>query len=417
MSRNNTFKFTKGKLKELKPSGEYSKSGKSKRRARYYDTASKGLELCVTETKKVFYTYKWLSSINRPQRVLIGPFPQFTITKARTANDHNIRQMSAGIDPSASKVAQREELTLGEVFQQLLEDYYSLERPNSVYDYQLAFKNHLNRWKNKKMSSIEPRDVIALRSRLRKEAGPSAANKVLRLLSSIFNKAIKNQLITCNNPASGISVFPTKPRMRIIAEDEMRPFLEAVYREDNDAVRDAVLLMLFTGVRKTNVLSAKWKNINLNAGTWFIPDTKSGTSQLVELDSEVIRILSERQGFSQNEWVFPAHKETKTGHVQGIQKGWRRILERADIQDLRLHDLRRTFASYQISSGVNLRVVQKTLNHKSYQATERAYAHFVNRKPIKRAVNQAVNEILNAGGQTRYQADIIPIEEKMRAHG
>jgi integrase len=142
------------------------------------------------------------------------------------------------------------------------------------------------------------------------------------------------------------------------------------------------------------VLSIKWADVNLERATWTIPTTKTGDSLTVALVPEAVTILTERQGRAQGEYVFPAR--SKSGHLAEPKTAWARILKRAKITDLHLHDLRRTLGSWQAAQGASLVVIGKSLGHRNVSTT--AIYSRLNLDPVRRSVEAATKAMLAAGG-------------------
>jgi integrase len=139
----------------------------------------------------------------------------------------------------------------------------------------------------------------------------------------------------------------------------------------------------------------RWDQIDLTRGEWRIPETKNGESQRVVLSSEAVQILTARgQHYGQSPWVFPS--TGASGHLQDPKKGWQRLLQRAELQDVRIHDLRRTLGSWQAATGANGFVIGKSLGHKSMRATE-IYAR-IDLDPVRHSVQTATKAMFEAGG-------------------
>ena len=140
----------------------------------------------------------------------------------------------------------------------------------------------------------------------------------------------------------------------------------------------------------------RWEELNLARATWIIPaeKSKSGEAVHVALTPPVLRILKERKLNSISEWIFPG--TGRSGHLVEPKSAWKRILKRAGLTDLRLHDLRRTLGSWQAATGASLPIIGKSLGHKSLQATQ-IYAR-LNLDPVRDAVNTATNAMLAAAG-------------------
>ncbi|MGA7181262.1 MAG: site-specific integrase [Thiobacillaceae bacterium] len=256
------------------------------------------------------------------------------------------------------------------------------------------YERYLSSWAKKKLAQITRADVQKLHHSVGTTKGHYAANRLLALLSGVFNIATDFGLWNKPNPAAGIKKFKEVSRDRFMQADELPRFFEALAEEPNDTIRDYVLVSLLTGARRSNVLSMKWEQVHLEREEWRIPETKNGTSQVVTLSPGVVTVLERRQIDAASEWVFPG--EGVQGHLVEPRKGWERILERAGITDLRIHDLRRTLGSWQAKTGASLAIIGKSLNHKSPTAT--AIYSRLDLDPVRQSVNNANAAMLSAAG-------------------
>ncbi len=213
------------------------------------------------------------------------------------------------------------------------------------------------------------------------------------------------------NPAIGIKRNKEKSRDRFIQGDELPRFFEAVAKEENEAIRDYVLISLLTGARRANVLAMRWQDINFERAEWRIEETKNGTPQTVALSPEAVEILLNRKPSDNEVFVFPG--SGKAGHLMEPKKGWKRILERAGIDNLRIHDLRRTLGSWQAKTGASLAIIGKSLNHKN-QNTTAIYAR-LDLDPVRDSVNKATSAMMQAAG-LKDGADVMQLKKKRHFH-
>lgn len=217
-----------------------------------------------------------------------------------------------------------------------------------------------------RLSRIKRSDIQRLHSKAGENNGVYAANRMIAMIRGVFNRAIDWGL-DYPNPALGIKKFKEQTRDRFLQSDELPRLFKSLEAETNHTVRDYILISLFTGARRANVLAMRWEEINLEQSTWRIPMTKNGESHTVPLVEPAVAILKVRQQRSQSPWVFPSF--SASGHLVEPKKAWKRILQRANIQNLRLHDLRRSLGSWQAATGASLTVIGKTLAHKNVNTT------------------------------------------------
>jgi integrase len=178
--------------------------------------------------------------------------------------------------------------------------------------------------------------------------------------------------------------------------DELTPFFKALSESTNEIMRDFFLLALLTGARRANVSAMRWADIDLAAGVWRIAKTKNGTPQTVTLSPEAVTVLESRKEGG-GEFVFPG--EGKTKHIVEPKKAWATLLKAAGIENLRIHDLRRTLGSWQARTGASLPIIGKSLNHKTHQATA-IYAR-LDLDPVRQSVNTATAAMMEAAGMKK----------------
>lgn len=367
----------------------------------YYDankSAPHGFGLWVTAGHaKTFMLYRKVHG--RPERIKLGRFPDLSIEQARKLAATYSGEIATGGNPNDKKRTARGELTLGALFAEYVERHAKVQT-KSWREAEADFRRYLSNWAGRKPSTLTRDDVQRWHAALGTKRGRYVANRALQLLRAVINWGIATRLIDRRrlqegeNPASGQKLFDEKTRERFIQKDEMPRFFQALADEPNDNLRDYVLLSLLTGARKTNVLEMRWEQINFARGVWGIPETKNGESQTVPLMAEALDILSGRRNRTGGDYVFPGHGAT--GHFREPKRGWQRILKRAGIADLRIHDLRRTLGSWQAATGASLSVIGKTLNHKDVSTTA-IYAR-LDMDPVRESVEKATSSMFAAAG-------------------
>jgi integrase len=364
----------------------------SKKRSYVYDSRESSLLVQVTATgRKTFQVYRWHKT--KPVRITLGTFPDMTIEQARKATQKVKSDIANGINPADEKRKARQEMTFKELFE-IYMDRHSRPRKRTWQEDLDKFETYLKPLGRKRLPEIKKNHISALHSKIGKEHKVTA-NRVLALVSSVFGRAIEYGLWEGVNPCLGIRKFPEKSRDRFLQADELPRFFKALNEEPNETLRDYIFISLLTGARRSNVLSMRWNELNLEQGTWKIPRTKTGDSQTVTLTLEAIEILKARKRETSSVFVFPGNG--RTGHLVEPKTGWRRILERAGIKDLRIHDLRRTLGSWQAITGSSLPIIGKSLNHKNASTTQ-IYAR-LNLDPVRESVQKATVAMIQAGNR------------------
>ena len=427
----NRIKFSKEKLERL-PLPE------TETRATYYDTEVPKLALRVTASgAKTFYVIKraghemiWFK---------LGAFKDdLTVEQARNAAETALGRFAKEENPAAARRAIKGMPTLAEFFKEYGERHGQKKR--AWQDDQQRFRDYLEKPLGAKKLSAIGREMIGriLADMERDGKAGATVNNVRALASGIFGKAIEWSYLT-NNPVKGIKTRKSNKRDRFLQADELPRFFVSVGEEPNETIRDYFLLSLLTGARRANVLTMRWNQISLPEGIWRIPETKNGTPQNVTLSPEALEILKARKETAEGAFVFPGEGESK--HLVEPKKGWQRIFDRDElkqvtarieaaggtfgvkegeaipdalerarkaakklkidgdgcrINDLRIHDLRRTLGSWQAKQGASLAIIGKSLNHKSQQTTA-IYAR-LDLDPVRQSVNAATAAMLTAAG-------------------
>lgn len=385
ISKNTRFNFTKRSLEGL----DVPSKG---RRFYCYDEKVRGLGVAITDKGTIsFLVYRKIDG--RPERITLGHYPDLSIENARGLALETNAQIAKGKNPNREKSKLREETTFKELFDQYLEHHAKVHKKSWQSD-ENQHRLYLASWDKRKISNIHKADIEQLHAKIGKEHGVYAANRALSLLGILFSKAISWGW-NGSNPTVGIKKFREKSRERFLHKDELSRFFQALEEEPNQSLSDFFMLSLLTGARRANTLSMRWQDVDLQRALWQIQETKNGMSHNVPLSLEAISILKKRkQDIKNNEWVFPSNT-SQSGHLEEPKSAWKRILTRANLQDLRIHDLRRTLGSWQAATGANSYVIGKSLGHKTQQATA-IYAR-LNIDPVRESVNRATDAMLEAG--------------------
>lgn len=254
-------------------------------------------------------------------------------------------------------------MTFGELFNLYFERHVKIMCKNQDNAYYF-FKVHGPRWRDVQVHQIARKDVRAWHDELG-SVSQTAANKALNALSAILNWGMNTDVIpVMANPCKGVRRFAENSRTRFLAPKELVKLNEALSLE-SPQMRNFFLLTLLTAARKSNVLAMRWDDISFDLATWSIPanEFKNGAPHVVPLTEDAMAILARRRGSgTRSPWVFPGDGET--GHIVEPKRAWSRVIERAGLQDVHIHDLRRTLASYMAIKGQSPYVIARMLGHR-----------------------------------------------------
>jgi integrase len=237
-------------------------------------------------------------------------------------------------------------------------------------------KNHLlPRFGKQHLDEITRQDIQKMHhDRRAAGAAPGSANRLLILTRYAFNLALRWEVPGLkSNPCKGVPLMEeNNKKERYLSTEEAKRLYESVCRSENQMLRYVVPMLILTGARKREVLDAKWEDFDIPRRTWRIPMTKTGKARHVPLNDGALQILATMPRDLHCPWAF-ANPDTGKPYVS-IFHSWDTARQRADLADVRLHDLRHSFASLLINSGRTLYEVQHILGHTQVKTTQR-YAH------------------------------------------
>lgn len=378
------FRFTQSKLDALPRPGP----GKW---TWYQDDTQPYLKLAAGHEHSTFYFVKKSAG----GRTKLGRYGEITIDEARDAVQARLVAIANGADPAKVKQAGRGEITLQEAWTDAKENRRSRRggflSAKTKHDYGLNFAKHLGTWKNRPLASIDHDLISALHLRIGRRRRVTA-NRVAALLSMLFDHAAKRKLYSGPNPARGIDKFKESSRERYLVEAELPKFLQALAATPAPW-RQVFALSLLTGARRSNVLSARWEDFDLDGRMWRIPNTKTGKAVTLPLSAEAIAIIGQIPHPPGASYLFPSHG--KLGHVSEPKKAWADLRERSGLPDLRIHDLRRSYASWQATTGSSLPIIGKSLGNTTAQSTA-VYARLPGVAVVD-SVDRATSAMLAAG--------------------
>lgn len=321
----------------------------------------------------------------RQRSITIGHFGTITIADARQKAAEYARQVALGDDPQAAKQVRRDSPLYGDFIR---DQYLPFIRTNKrSYDTDVSVLNNhlLPAFGNRKLIHISHADVMQfLQAKHAAGYTPGTMNRMLVLLRYTFNLAASWKVPgVTDNPARAVKPYKENNKIeRYLSDEEALRLRDALFQSRNQMLPMIVAFLLLTGARKREVLDARWEQIDLSTGIWRIPLSKSGKARHVPLSDAAIQMLGmarEQLGkligvetTSRCAWIFP-NPATRQPY-NSIFYAWDRVRRISSLQDVRIHDLRHTFASTLVNQGVPIYEVQKVLGHQHIRTTER-YAH------------------------------------------
>ena len=317
------------------------------------------------------------------------PFPNVKQPGDSTTSDTHFRKHGITKTP----VPEPDAITFGALFQFYVEKY-ARTRTKSWQELEKNYARYFQVWTDIPCHSIRRRDVQSWVDHLADAHGMHTANRSHDTFRLVFNWGLRKEYVSCANPAIGIDRYKTKPRERFVEPgDELRRLVKAMLDYPNKTLGHFFFMCMYTGARKTNVMEMRWDEISLELKTWRIPDTKNGDSQTVALTRDALDILRMQKESNDSEWVFPSDRRKNT-HITEPKKAWAKIIKAAGIDDLHIHDLRRTLGSYMAIIGISPTIIGKALGHKSPTSTA-IYARLT-QDPVRDAMEEALSSMSGA---------------------
>lgn len=341
-----------------------------------WDTEIKGFGLRVFPAGKKSFVYQYRVR-HRARRITLGDAGSIHVQQAREDAMAAALIVQRGGDPLAERQALRNAKTVEEMANDFLDHHVAFfVKESTGREYRRAIRNYILPALGKKtVSEVTRADVAKLHVSLAHK--PTQANRTIEIVSKMFNIAEELGLRDPGtNPRKGIRKYPETKRERFLSPAEIRRVSEVLCEMEAERIEmpsaiAAVRLLMVTGCRLNEIMTLKWKYVHMRSGFLRLPDSKTGAKD-VQLGQSAIDILSRIPRIEGNEWVLTGKIEG--GRLTDLQPFWQRVRARAGLCDVRIHDLRHTFASVAAEAGMSLPMIGKLLGHSTPQSTAR-YAH------------------------------------------
>ena len=358
-----------------------------------WDDEIKGFGCRIFPGGKKTYVFYYRSPVTRKfSYIKIGLHGNLTVDEARIKAKRLALSVSDGIDVKAEKkqeIIEEQKSILFTDFWQIFTDKYIAKehKPNTIRGDKSRIKNNiLPFFGSKKIADIERRDILAFKDSFTHIRGN--CSKCLNLLSTAFDQAeLWGYRSQSSNPCKGIKREGDKKMERFLTAVELKR-LEGILTSQSSSKTSpyslaAIWMLMFTGCRASEVFTLQWKDVHLEDGHLYLKDSKVGV-RTIALNDKAKQILTSLQKQEGNPYVF-------CGKLPGtclydVKRAWNKMRTLADIPDVRIHDLRHSYASFALKQGVDLYTVSKLLGHKNIATTTR-YAH-LELEHLKEATNK-----------------------------
>jgi integrase len=382
--------------------------------ARYtlWDTELKGFGVRVAPAGTKTYMVRYRAGGGRKgtlRQQVIGRHGTLTADQARKEAKRVLGAVTLGDDPQEAKAKERAELTVAELCDLYMKEGVATKKASTLAIDKIRIARHIKPLLGKlRVSKVERRDVdhfmrdvasgkTKVEATPHTRGGKAAASRSVGLLSGIFAFAVDRKLCK-TNPAAGIKRFKDNRRERFLSAAEMGALgdaLDALQLEGMDKSHVTIMrLLALTGARKSEISTLRWREYDNERGLLRLEDSKTG-AKVMQLGAAALTLLAEVD-HGKSDYVFPDPRDRNLP-IRGLDWAWVRVRKRAGLPEVRIHDLRHSFASVGLAGGQALPLIGKLLGHAHVGTTAR-YAHLAD-DPVKAAADRISNAVDAAMGR------------------
>lgn len=377
-----------------------------------WDTDLSGFGLKITPSGTRVYILQYRVAGIGVRRYTVGKHGTWTPDTARKEAVRLLGLVASGKDPAEAKQHGKDGLTFSAFSERYLKEYaVPHKKPRSAEEDRRNLHNHATpAIGSRRIDKVTRTDVAKLHHALRET--PIAANRVLVLLHTIFSLAEAwGQRPDGSNPCKHIKKYKEQKRERFLSEQELARLGKVLAEKESTvhpSVTGAIRLLIFTGARLNEILTLQWNMVDLEQWSIRLPDSKTG-AKTIHLNPPALSVLSKLPRIEGNPYVLPGVRAGS--HMSNIHHAWFNIRDESKLPDLRIHDLRHSFASVGAGSGLGLPVIGALLGHTQAATTQR-YAH-LSADPLKQA-SDLIGEKIQAAMDSKPKAPIVPLKRNRR---
>ena len=344
-----------------------------KRKTDIFDTEMKGLIVEVRDNGKTYYL-RYQDQRGKTHQKKLADASVLRLSDARKLAQEKLSLIAMGNDPFEAKKALKDVLTVAEFVSESYMPFIKGYKRSWNTD-ESHLRNHiLPAIGHLYMDEVKRQHMVNLFSQHKSTHKAGSTNRIIILCRFLFNCAIRWEVSGIErNPTKGIDMYPENNKLeRFITKEEAQKLFQALENSESKMLKYFISMLLLTGARKSEVLHAKWEDFDFANRRWTVEFNKTGKPRYIPLSDGAIALLQTVPRLEGCKYAFP---NLKTGlpYVH-VHTSWDTARKKAGLPDVRIHDLRHSFASFLINNGRSLYEVQKILGHTQVKTTQR-YVH------------------------------------------
>lgn len=356
----------------------------------YFDQKLTGLVFKVFSSGNASWSLRYIDSYGKSRETRFANGRITSLNDARQMGRQYLAEIEKGNDPFKKAKERRNIPTFKDFYENFYLPHIKSYKRSWETDVCLINNHLLPVLGNLYLDQISKRDLIALFAKHKENHAPASTNRLMILMRFMLNSAIRWEIPIDKNPMDNLPLYEENNKMeRFITKEEAGRLFKELDRSKAKMLKFIIAALLLTGARRGEVLKAKWSDLNLDKRIWTIEFNKTGRTRHVPLSDGILALLEQVPRYEGCEYIFPNPKTLKP-YIQ-IFHPWDRVRKKAGLPELRIHDLRHSFASFLVNGGRSLYEVQKILGHTQIKTTQR-YAH-LSQDSLRSAADTATNMV------------------------